>query len=71
MEPHIYHLNRDEITDLDIFLKKKKKNTKTSTKVMQLNYLHLEISKLNIYSSSLLGHLFVAPMLLDDKILLP
>ena len=69
MEPHIYPLNRDEITDLDIFLKKK--NTQTSTKVMQLNYLHLEISKLNIYSSSLLGHLFVAPMLLDDKILLP
>ena len=70
MEPHIYPLNRDEITDLDIFLKKKT-HTQTSTKVMQLNYLHLEISKLNIYSSSLLGHLFVAPMLLDDKILLP
>ena len=70
MEPHIYHLNRDEITDLDIFLKKKT-HRQTSTKVMQLNYLHLEISKLNIYSSSLLGHLFVAPMLLDDKILLP
>ena len=35
METHIYHLNRDEITDLDVFLKEKK-NTQPSTKLMQL-----------------------------------
>ena len=36
METHIYHLNRDEITDLDVFLKEKKKHTQPSTKLMQL-----------------------------------
>ena len=43
-----------------------------STKLMQLNYLHLKILKLKSYPSSLSfwSHFFV-PMLLDDKILLP
>ena len=37
METHIYHLNRDEITDLDVFLKKKTHtHTQPSTKLMQL-----------------------------------
>ena len=34
MEPHIYDLDRDEITDLDKFLKK---TAQRSTKLMQFN----------------------------------
>ena len=42
-----------------------------STKLMQLNYSHLKILKLNIYSSSLFLVTFFVSMLLDGKILLP
>ena len=68
MESHLYDLDRDEITDLNKFLKK----PQHSTKLMQFHYLHLKILKLKSYSNSLsFWSRFFMPMLFDDKILLP
>ena len=67
MEPHICDVNKDEMTHLDTFLKK---TAQRCNKLMQLNYSCLKILKLKVYSSSLLGHLFFVPMLLDNKIFL-
>ena len=43
LEYHTFDLDRDEITDLDKFLKKPH-----STKLMQLSYSHLKILKLKV-----------------------
>ena len=49
LEYHTFDLDRDEITDLDKFLKKPH-----STKLMQLSYSHLKILKLKVtYASKL------------------
>ena len=50
MEPHIYDLDRDEITDLDKFLKKPHS---VVLSWCNFNYSHLKILKLKIYCSSL------------------
>ena len=64
MEPHICDLNKDEMTHLDTFLKK---TAQRCNKLMQLNYSCLKILKLKIYSSSLLGHLFLCPCYLITR----
>ena len=53
MEPHIYDFDRSKINHLE-------KTTQRSTKLMQLNYIHIMIFELKIYSSSLFGHIFWA-----------
>ena len=65
MESHLYDLDRDEITDLNKFLKK----PQHSTKLMQFNYLHLKILKLKGYSNSvsLFGHAFSCPCYLMTR----
>ena len=41
MEPHIYDLDREDVTNLDKFLKKRHS---VVTQFMQLNYSHLKVT---------------------------
>ena len=63
LEHYIYDLDRDEIIP--------EKTAQHSTKLTQLNYSHLKILKLKIYSSSLFSVMAFVSMLLNGKILLP
>ena len=54
MDPYIYDLDREEITNKEI----PEKTSQRSTKFMQLNYSHLQILKLKIWS--LFGYVFLS-----------
>ena len=64
MEPHIYDLDRDKITDLDKFLKKMHSN---GTKLMQLNYSHLKILKLKFTVALSFWSHFLCPCYLKTR----
>ena len=72
MEPlhiyiYIYDLDRDEINDLDKFLKKPHSVVLSWCNLLLFYYSYLKILKLKIYCSSLFGHVFLCPCYLMTR----